>query len=94
MGQTDKNILELREKIDEIDDQISNLIAERMSLAQEIGDIKNGKGLDVVNPEREKIVFQKLAERCARIGINDKLLKPIWEEILNASHKIQNEVRK
>ena len=94
MEQANSIISELREKIDTIDDQISKLIAERMNLAKEIGQIKNNAGLKVINPERERVVFQKLAVRCAEIGINDELLKPVWEEILKTSHKIQNEVRK
>lgn len=78
----DKN--QIRGKIDSIDAQIIDLLAERISCAKEIGAMKSQNGEEVYVPSREILVFKNLAEKnCGRIPENS--LKAIYREIISAS---------
>ena len=78
----DKN--QIRGKIDSIDAQIIDLLAERISCAKEIGAMKSKNGEEVYVPSREILVFKNLAEKnCGRIPENS--LKAIYREIISAS---------
>ena len=55
---------EIRRKIDEIDDKMSELFCQRMELGAQIGAWKRQQGLPVLNPGREREVLAHVAERC------------------------------
>ena len=46
-------IKQIRQRIDEIDDQLLDLINQRLRAARDIGKIKNHSGTAVVDPKRE-----------------------------------------
>jgi len=52
---------ELRQRIDTIDNNILDLIVERLEVAREIGQAKGNK--QVYDPEREEIVLSRLRSR-------------------------------
>ena len=49
-----------RERIDNIDHQLINLLNERMQCAQEVGRIKKAAGKPIRDPERELDVIAKI----------------------------------
>ena len=55
-----------REKIDELDLQIVALISARAQAAQEIGKLKRSTTLPVYEPNRERVIFEKI--RAANKG--------------------------
>ncbi|MFP4051563.1 MAG: chorismate mutase [Thermoplasmata archaeon] len=69
-----ERIHELRERIDEIDEEILKLLDERAAVAKEIGEIKKEKDILITDTEREKVVlerseryrevFEKIIEIC------------------------------
>ncbi len=52
---------DLRKKIDEVDSRIVALLNERYATVQEIGKFKRSNMKAIYVPEREKIVFEKVA---------------------------------
>ncbi len=66
----------IREKIDRLDQQLVQLLNERLSLAAEIGRLKRSSGGQIYVPEREDAVLRKV---CAlNTGpIKDPALKAI-----------------
>ena len=50
-------ISKLRQRIDEIDDQLLDLINQRLQAAREIGKIKNLSGTAVIDTKRESQIF-------------------------------------
>jgi len=69
-------IKQIRQRIDEIDDQLLDLINQRLRAAREIGKIKNHSGTAVVDSKRESQIYQRLS------ALNDG---PIKEDAL---HKV------
>lgn len=74
----------IRDKIDQLDHQLVELINERLALAAEIGRIKRSTGGEIYVPEREDAVLRKVT------GINqgpvkNEALKAIYRELMSAA---------
>lgn len=51
----------MRQAIDQLDRQILELIAERLRLVMQVGEVKRSLGLDVYDPAREKDLLERVA---------------------------------
>lgn len=58
------DIKDLREKINAVDDTLSNAFKERMQVALEIARYKQENGMPVFDPGRERAVLARLTEGC------------------------------
>ena len=56
------DLKELRGKLDKIDNEILDLLEERVATCREIGNFKRENGMDVFIPAREEEKFQALEE--------------------------------
>jgi chorismate mutase / prephenate dehydratase len=88
MSTEEQRLAPLREKIDSLDAQILDLLAQRAQAAQEVGHIKGGFSTPVFRPERERQVIAKLQE------INPGPLLPdgiaaIWREVMSACRALE-----
>ncbi|MBV6646005.1 MAG: prephenate dehydratase [Cyclobacteriaceae bacterium] len=54
---------ELRKGIDEIDDQLIDLLNQRMKLVKKVGDFKRTNQASIYRPEREKAIIDRLASQ-------------------------------
>lgn len=78
----------LRQQIDTTDEQILALINRRLELARQIGELKNRAELAVLDPKREKEVFDHL-RRLNQGPLTDEGLRNIFREIISAARQIQ-----
>jgi chorismate mutase/prephenate dehydratase len=62
-GDPSADISTLRQAIDEIDENIMDLINQRLSLAKQIGDFKKQVGIQITDPERENEIMDRLLEK-------------------------------
>tara|TARA_Y100000590_G_scaffold462141_1_gene625492 strand:+ start:3291 stop:4643 length:1353 start_codon:yes stop_codon:yes gene_type:complete len=77
----------LREKIDDLDNRILNLIEERSNIVNQIGRLKD-KSKSIVDPNREKIIINRLKKSFKGFYSKDTIVR-IWRELFYASSKIQ-----
>jgi chorismate synthase len=84
-----------RELIDIKDEQIINLLNERMSICVEAGRIKAKSGKKTADPQRESRILQKLADltKKDRALISPDFVKKLWKEIFDFSKKIQKKLQ-
>jgi chorismate mutase / prephenate dehydratase len=82
------NLPELRNKIDQLDAKIMQLLNERTELALEVGRIKSESGKEVYAPERESEIYQKI-DREAKGPLPKSSLKSIYREIMSAALAIE-----
>lgn len=75
-----------RKKIDKIDEQLVQLLDERMGLAFEIGKLKKEKNLAVLDAAREREVFDKL-NALPKETIRDDELRELYEHIIAISRR-------
>ncbi len=87
-----ENLRGLREKINDIDDKIIELLNQRGSIVIRIGDLKEKLNLKVYQPQREKEVIDRLKAKSN--VIEDTSIEAIWKEIMSASKLIQGSITK
>ncbi|MHB1021843.1 MAG: chorismate mutase [Acidobacteriaceae bacterium] len=81
-------IADWRRKIDELDEQIVQLLNERASAAQAIGQLKLTASLPVYEPGRENTVFEHV--RAINAGpLPNEELQHIYERIIDVMRSIQ-----
>ena len=56
------DLKQLRQKIDDLDDEILRLLNQRMLFVQEIAALKNKAGKDPLDLNREQAIFRRLAQ--------------------------------
>jgi chorismate mutase len=88
-----KNIEDWRRRIDEIDQQLVKLLNERSQCAMEIGHIKQGAGLPLYQPEREKEVLANAAG-YNRGPLPDTAIMRLFERILDEARSVERHAMK
>tara|TARA_B100001146_G_scaffold187261_1_gene171046 strand:+ start:249 stop:524 length:276 start_codon:yes stop_codon:yes gene_type:complete len=83
-----KKINSLRKNIDELDDQMIDLVVQRLAIAKEIGDIKETNGIEVIDPYRESQIINRFAEKLAGT-LEKKDITAIFEPIYSISKRFQ-----
>ena len=77
----------LRNQIDEIDIELSNLIKERQSLASKIMTAK--KGSFPFDPQRE----EKLIKKIVTFGLDKFLVERIWRQIISSNLSLKKKIK-
>lgn len=81
----------LRNQIDKVDQDILQLLSQRLSLVSEIGKIKSNLGLFIYSPKREeKIVFSRRQE-AIDLGLSPDLVEDLLRRIMRESYYNENE---
>ena len=84
----DKSLAEFRRSIDAIDAKILDSINQRLEIAKEIGAVKIRKGAQVIDPERESTLIERLIA-CNKGPLTKESLYHIFKEIITISRQIQ-----
>jgi len=82
-----KKILENRDRIDKADNQIFDLLLERLDAVNTIGYVKKQEGLPILDQERENAIYAKIDARFS--AVEASFLKPIYETIITESKKVE-----
>lgn len=80
------SILDLREKIEKIDDRIFDLLTKRFTLVKQIFNLKKEKGIPITNSKREQKLIKKIILKHSKI--NPDFIQKIYQIIFNYSKKI------
>jgi chorismate mutase len=83
------DILKLRKRVDEVDDQILKALSERVKICMEIGDAKRKQGLAVRDVSRENEVYKRIKERSAKFALDPALVEAVYREIVNMCSAVQ-----
>ncbi|MCP4643557.1 MAG: prephenate dehydratase [bacterium] len=82
---------QLRNRIDEVDDQILSLLNERAQCAVEIGQIKRTSNSAYYVPEREKLIFDALRKKNPG-PLPDAAVRAIYREVISAIRALEKPV--
>ena len=83
---------ELRNRIDELDHQLVQLLNERARVVVEIGKLKSKTGKPIYAPDREKEVFARISETNEG-PLPDRCLLAIWRELMSGSFALERPLR-
>ena len=81
-----KELENLRSKINNIDDEILSLLSNRSKIVLEIG--KQKKDNSVVDPDREQKILDRLSSKFTGSYSKDTIVR-LWREIFQSSEKLQ-----
>lgn len=84
-----KDIEDLRQKIDSIEDNIIALLNERSKYALEIGKIKKQNGLSIKVADREKIILDRIAKKNTNI-VSSEFLVNVFKKIIEETVKLEH----
>ena len=79
----------LRAEIDELDDTLWETIAARMDVSRRIGEWKKAHGVAPLQPERVKVIGERLEVIGEQLGLSKNFIDHIWELIHEESLKQQ-----
>ncbi|MDQ7781556.1 MAG: prephenate dehydratase [Desulfomonilaceae bacterium] len=85
------DIQELRNRIDDIDREILDLLNKRMTVSEQIGVLKAQIGRDVIDTTREGQILRKLVSMNTG-PLPEKTLRGIYREIFSGSRAVQSPV--
>lgn len=78
----------IRIQIDQIDQQLLNLLNERMELVKEIGNLKRTTNAAIYRPERERAILERLGSINSG-RLSDQAIEAIFLEIFAVSRNIE-----
>jgi chorismate mutase len=84
------DIADWRNKIDELDRRLVELLSERARAAVEIGRLKRNTNLPVYEPDRERVVFENVG-RLNPGPLPERDLVRIFERIMDVMRNIQKD---
>ena len=87
--EAEKVLNDSRDKIDELDDKILNLILERTSLAKDIIKAKKALNKDLFDSSRENIIQNKIRNAVADKEINTEKVLEIFDLLATISKEEQ-----
>ena len=88
-GEPMPNTDELRAQIEAIDEQIIDLIATRMEIADELAKAKKKSAMGYWDESKEREVVQRYRELCEEVSLSEDEADQIAEVILNISKERQ-----
>ena len=86
-------LLEVRKKIDRIDSELINLLAERFELTHQVGMLKASNELDAVDAGREANKLDELRALCLQHDLNPDLVTELFTRIMEEVVKNHRQLR-
>ena len=87
-----RRLAPLRDRIDEIDQRLVELLNERARIVVEVGEIKRDTASPIYAPERERQVLQRI-RRHNDGPLPDACLDAIWREMMSGSFALERPLR-
>lgn len=87
-----EKIEQLRSSIDNLDEQLIGILAERMKISMEIGEIKSEEGIAILQPSRWKWILENALRTGQSKNISEEFLTALFNSIHDASINKQIDV--
>lgn len=87
-----ENIDELRAKIDVLDNDLLDLLANRMRVSDEIGKYKKQNNITILQPGRWDAILEKVFEKGKQKGLDSEFLEKVFKAIHQASIDRQTQI--
>ncbi len=84
-----RDLNEIRQEINEIDEKLTELFRRRMECARDVAEYKKANDLPILNAEREREVLDRVQERGGEYGLPARLL---YTDIMELSRALQHTI--
>lgn len=92
MGKKMSGMAPLRQKIDQIDDQLITLLSERLALVEQVIAVKQAEGLPARIPHRIDEVLAHVTAKAAERHVPEDLVRTIWAALIEATCQAEEAV--
>lgn len=83
---------DLRQRIDELDEQIVVMLNQRAGCALQIGELKDALGLEIYQPDRERAVLAHV-RGINRGPLTDDAIVRLFERIIDEARRLEREAK-
>jgi len=90
-SEPNQNIHELRGQIDQLDAQLLQLLADRLQLARQVVEAKDGQNIEIRDPARERDLIRRRIIDGGTLGLESHFLTKVFHEILAESNRTQHD---
>lgn len=81
----------LRDQIDEVDKALLDLLARRLELVAEVGEVKSRYGLPIYVPEREASMLASRRKEAQLLGVPPDLIEDVLRRVMRESYSSEND---
>lgn len=82
---------QLRAQIDEVDQLLVTMLAKRLALVEQVGEVKSQYGLPIYAPEREALMLAARRQQASDNGVPPQLVEDILRRIMRESYSNEKE---
>ena len=82
-----------RDKIDALDVELVDLLAQRFGIVREVGALKARENIDIVQSARVEEVLDHVEALAKAKGIDGDLIRNMWALMIDRAHVIENEIK-
>lgn len=86
-----KELTALRDQIDEVDKALLDLLARRLHLVAEVGEVKSRYGLPIYVPEREASMLASRRKEAQTLGVPPDLIEDVLRRVMRESYSSEND---
>jgi len=87
---TPQELNELRDRIDEVDQELLSLLKRRLQLVHNVGEVKSKHGLPIYVPEREAEMLGKRRQEAEAMGIPGDLIEDVLRRAMRESYSSES----
>jgi chorismate mutase-like protein len=80
---------ELRARIDELDQRLVQVIAERLEVCEEVARVKEGSDTPVIQPDRVRAVITSRRQLAIDAGVDADFAEQVFRVLLAETHRIE-----
>lgn len=80
----------LRDRIDEVDKALLELLARRLALVAEVGEVKSCHGLPIYAPERETSMLASRRQDAEALSVPPDLIEDVLRRVMRESYSSEN----
>ncbi len=86
-------LLEVRQKVAKIDEEIIKLIGQRVEISKEILLAKKMEGRGINDPEQEKLVLTRANDTAIELGLDAGAIRDVFQILIKMSIQKQHELQ-
>jgi len=90
MADSDKTLAGLRDRIDDVDSQLIQLLKLRNELTSKVGEVKSQTGMPIYVPTRESEMIAARREQASSIGLSPDLAEDVLRRVIRDSYRSQH----
>lgn len=91
MTESDDQLATLRAELDALDHELLALARRRLEVVARIKEAKRARGKPLFDRSREQEVYRRAERNAADVGLDPRLARDLMRQLVEASHRLQEE---